>query len=78
MKSFNSGLRVKVIAHDDPNMIGNVGTVTRWRIQDYGAWVKMDKGVAAGMKPDNFPFSADATDSRCNHTLLYPEQCEAI
>jgi hypothetical protein len=77
MKHFSNGQRVKVVSHDDLNMIGNVGTVVRLRIQDNGAWVKMDKGVTAGMRKEHFPFSGDATDSRCNHTLLYPEHCEA-
>jgi hypothetical protein len=70
MKRFKCGMRVRIVSHKDVNMIGNEGTVYRLRIADNGAWVRMDKRLAT----EWFPFGD--MDSRSNHTLLSPDQCE--
>jgi hypothetical protein len=71
MNNFSHGIRVVV---SEPGHIrkGLTGQVVRQRMCDDGAWVEMDA------RPDDshsaFPFPVD--DTRSNHTLLYPEQCE--
>lgn len=70
LKKFTNSMRVEVKEHDDPAMVGMLGTVVRLRQADNGAWVRMN----IRLDSDDFPFPEG--DSRSHHTLLYPDQCE--
>ena len=69
MKPFTSGQRVRVLSGLDK---GKLGTVGRTRIRDTGAWITLDDQP----HEDTRQFPAD--DSRGNHVLLYPEDCEEV
>lgn len=71
MKSFANGQRVVVVAHDRPLFDGMTGTVVRIR-RDGGAWVQADIDLPTLVQ--SFP----AGDSRQNHFLVYPDECEAL
>jgi hypothetical protein len=70
MDKFQDGQRIRVIDPASP-MNGKLGTVHRQRRMDIGAWVNMDETLPAEMQ--QFAIG----DSRSNHVLLFPEQCEA-
>jgi hypothetical protein len=70
MKRFTNNQRIKVTDPESP-IRGMCGTVERIRISDGGAWVNMDDPLPKG----EISFH-DPKDSRYNHTMLYPDQCE--
>lgn len=65
---FKRGMRVRIANPAHP-LFGEVGTVVRPRMQDRGAWVRMDKDVGrlASFSPD---------DARHNDVLLFPDDAE--
>jgi hypothetical protein len=71
MKSFTNGQRV-IVAADDHELNGMLGTVKRLRLKDDGAWVDMDGPLPVGMRK----FPEDDQHGRGNHQLLFPEDCE--
>ena len=70
LSRFSNNLRIKIVEHDNPEMVGLYGNVVRLRHADDGAWVRMDERIDC----NNFPFPSG--DPRSHHTMLYPEQCE--
>jgi hypothetical protein len=71
MKHFENGQRVivRAIGDDDTEIPPTLGTVRRKRISDNGAWIELDT-LADELR--SFPVG----DSRANHALAYPENCD--
>lgn len=75
LQRFERGQRVVVhVCGDDEIELpaGTMGTVTRPRVSDNGAWVSLDHRSDV---PNVHPFPAD--DSRGTHVLCYPVDCDA-
>ena len=78
LKSFKNGQRVKVIDAATPGggeqsiTINALGTVSRIRIRDGGAWVTLDE---RNQNASVHPF--DASDPRGRNVLAYAGDCEA-
>ena len=72
MDHFRKGMRVTVVSPDESSLKGYVGTVTRLRIADEGAWIRMDELLPEGLA--NFPLG----DPRHRDYTLYPDECEEI
>lgn len=68
--SINTRVRVKAKSGIPEGLRWKSGIVRRCRISDHGAWVEMD------MPPSQDLRSFPEGDSRANHVLLYPSQCE--
>ena len=71
MNRLANGQRIRVTDPEHP-LRGVSGTVGRARRADSGCWVTMDEDLPAELRV--FP----ATDDRARHTILYPDQCEAL
>lgn len=71
LKRFQNNQRVRVIA--EHTLFGKAGTVVRLRRADDQAWVEMDKDLPPALQV----FPKDDT-RRDKHTLLWPDECEAI
>ena len=62
-----NGMRVRCIKEP---LQGKLGTVVRVRRGDDGAWVHMDDPLPQDLR--SFP----ADDSRADHIVLFPEECQ--
>ena len=69
MKAFKDG-EIVIVSDKEHPLHGIAGKVVRRRMGDDGAWVKM-QSIPEGVER-SFPVG----DSRENHFLLYPEECE--
>lgn len=79
MKKFSNNQKIRVVAPEEEDgeprrdmLRGRTGVVTRLRMKDNGAWVRMDQPL-----PDDLRvFSANDASGRGDHILLYPDECE--
>jgi len=62
-----------VVTEPDHPLRGRTGRVWRLRFCDDGAWVQIN-GADIGHALARFPQG----DSRRNHVVLFPEQCESL
>ena len=69
MQRFDYPQRVRVTLPEHP-CVGKTGKVHRIRISDNGAWVNMDDPLPPDLR------SFEIGDSRANHIILYPNECE--
>lgn len=73
MIRFMTRQRIMVVENGNP-FLGKTGTIVRLRMADNGAWADMDDDLPGDLRS----FPADDPHGRSNHTILYPDQCEAI
>jgi hypothetical protein len=72
--SLFRGMRVRVHVVEDIAIPGGAsGTVMQQRVQDAGAWVRLDQRCEVA---DVHGFPADDYAGRGNDVLAYPEHCE--
>ena len=70
MRSFEDGQRVILDQPEAHKLLkGKAGRVVRRRRADAAAWVEMDDDIPVQYR--HFP----AGDRRCNHVMLYPQEC---
>ncbi len=74
MKAFSRGQRVKVLANADSIRVDAVGTVSRLRRQDDGAWIHLDE---RHQDERVHPFGKD-DETRSTSELAYPEDCDPV
>lgn len=69
MERFQLGQRVEV-TDEKHKLFRRIGTVTRLRRGDDGAWVDMEHDLPPEVRA--FP----SADSRARNVILYPDECE--
>lgn len=73
---FKLRQKVEVTSADEDSLIGRTGTVVRLlRRSSHEAWVNID-GDPLPASVRNFP--VDDPEGRCNHILIYDDECEEV
>lgn len=75
MLSFKDGQRVMVRLAENGVEVNAPGRVMRRRMQDRGAWIRLDERHA---DESVHPFPCGDDGGRENHTLAYPEDCDEV